>query len=295
MRAPDRRPTTRPLGIACQAADPAGVTTTYGYARRLPRRVSPVGSAPGSVTLTLDPERPSRHRRRSVVGDSLALTYDPAGLLTGVGGLALTRDPAGTDRPDDPGGRPTVQQYDATDQLVRSTTTVSGKVVDDVRYTRDALGRIATVAETTPTGTTTTAYAYDAADRLASVTVNSATTETDTYDAAGNRTSVKAPSGTTTATFDDRDRLKTDGSETFTWADDGELAKRTDSSGTTAFTFDDLGTLRGVTLADGRSITYVVDADGRRIGRQVGGKLVAGYLYDPAGTSLRRRTAPAPS
>ena len=55
------------------------------------------------------------------------------------------------------------------------------------------------------------------------------------------------------------------------------------ASGTTAFTFDDFGSLRGVTLADGRSITYLVDADGRRIGREVGGKLVAGYLYDPAG------------
>ena len=82
---------------------------------------------------------------------SLALTYDPAGLLTGVGGLSLTHDPAsGLVTHTSDGSVQTDQQYDPTDRLIRSTTTVSGAVVDDVRYTRDALGRIVSVAETTP-------------------------------------------------------------------------------------------------------------------------------------------------
>ena len=36
-------------------------------------------------------------------------------------------------------------------------------------------------------------------------------------------------------------------------------------------------------LPGGRAIAYVVDADGRRVGREVGGTLTSGYLYDPAG------------
>ncbi len=69
----------------------------------------------------------------------------------------------------------TVATYDGADQLARTTTSVSGSVVLDDQYTRDALGRIATVAETTPGGTTTTTYAYDGSDRLASVRVNGRT------------------------------------------------------------------------------------------------------------------------
>ena len=49
------------------------------------------------------------------------------------------------------------------------------------------------LTDTSPGGTTTTAYTYDGSDRLASVTVNGTTIETDGYDAAGNRTSVKSP------------------------------------------------------------------------------------------------------
>ncbi|HEY4227980.1 MAG TPA: RHS repeat-associated core domain-containing protein, partial [Candidatus Limnocylindrales bacterium] len=273
-------PTTH---LPTEAVDPGGVTTTYGYAGAVVDKLGWSGPLTGSVTVSLDA---NGRAVSEAAGESagIALTYDAAGLLTGVAGLALTRDPtSGLVTRTIAGRVQTDQQYDGTNGLVRSTTTVSGKVVDDVRYTRDALGRVATVVETAPSGTTTTSYVYDGADRLTSVKVNGATTETDTYDAAGNRTSVKRPGGTTTATYDDRDRLVTDGSATFTWADDGQLTKRTDSSGTTAFTFDDFGSLRGAKLAGGRSITYIVDADGRRIGRQVGATLEAGYLYDPAG------------
>jgi RHS repeat-associated protein len=273
-------PTTH---LLAQSVDPGGVTTTYGYAGSVLDKLGWSGQLSGSVTVTLDAN--GRAVTEAVGGSaSLALTYDPAGLLSGVGGLSLTHDPvSGLVTHTSAGAVQTDQQYDPADRLIRSTTTISGVVVDDVHYTRDALGRIASLAETTAAGTTTTAYKYDGSDRLTSVTVNGTTTETDGYDAAGNRTSVKTPSGTTTATYDDRDRLVTDGSTTFTWAADGQLAKRTDSSGRTAFKFDDFGTLRGVTLAGGRSITYLVDADARRVGRQVGGKTVAGYLYDPAG------------
>ena len=273
-------PTTH---LPVQAVDPGGVTTTYGYSGAIVDKLDWSGPLNGSVTVTLDEN--GRAVSETAGGSAgMALTYDPAGQLTGVGGLNLTRDPtSGLVTHAVAGSVQTDLQYDESARLIGSTTTASGTVVDNVRYTRDALGRIATVAETTPSGTTTTAYTYDAADRLASIAVNGATTETDTYDAAGNRTAVSGPSSTTTATYDERDRLETDGSDTFTWAGDGELAKRTDSTGATTYTFDDFGGLRGVTLADGRSITYLVDADQRRIGRQVGGELVAGYLYDPAG------------
>ncbi len=271
-------------GLLTQTVDPSGVTTVYGYAGSTPDKLTWSGPLNGSVLVSLDLN--GRAVTQAIDGGpSLGLSYDRSGELTGVGGLTLTRDPAsGLTRGSSVGAVQTSDEYDANEHLVRATTTVAGKVVDEVRYALDSEGRITIVAETGPEGTTTTtAYAYDGSDRLATVAVNGKITETDTYDAAGNRTTVASPSGTMQATYDARDRLVTFGPATDTWSPQGALTQRGDTSGKTAFTFDDFGSLRGVTLADGRAITYLVDAEGRRIGREVAGKLVTGYLYDPAG------------
>ena len=160
---------------------------------------------------------------------------------------------------------------------------MSGSVVLDERYARDALGRITTITETTPSGTSTTTYTYDGSDRLTSVMVDGQLAERDTYDAAGDRTSTTSPAGTVAATYDARDRLQAWGGRTYTWSADGTLASISATTGSTTFEYDELGDLRSVLLPGGRMVTYVVDADGQRVGREVGGLLVAGYLYDPAG------------
>ena len=216
---------------------------------------------------------------------ALTLAYDASGDLTGIGHLSLTRDPTtGLVAHTVLGSVTTDDQYDANDRLIRATTTASGKVLLDLRYTRDALGRITTVAQTAPDGaTTTTRYTYDFVGRLSAVQVGGNTVQTDTYDAAGNQVAVAGASGKTRATYDARDELTNWGSTTYTWAPDGTLVRMAGSAGATAFTFDDLGRLRSVKLASGHAITYLIDADGRRVGREVDGELVAGYLYDPAG------------
>ena len=271
-------------GLLTQTVDPSGVTTVYGYAGSTPDSLTWSGPLNGAVQVSLDPNG------RAVAdtvdhGPSVGLTYDSSGELTGIGSLTLTRDPAsGLTTASGIGPVQTSNEYDANERLIRSTTTVSGKVVDDARYTLDPLGRIVGVAETSSDGpTTTTAYTYDGADQLASVAVDGSVVETDTYDPAGNRTSVAKPSGSTTATYDARNQLVSWAGQTYSWLPDGSLAEIAGSGGKTTLSFDQLGRLRGVTPPSGQAITYLVDADGRRIGREVGGKLIAGYLYDPAG------------
>jgi RHS repeat-associated protein len=271
-------------GLRTQTADPGGVMTAYGYAGSLPDKLAWSGPLNGSVAITLDAN--GRAAAETVDGSAaMSLAYDGSGDLTGVGGLSLTRDPAsGLVTRVTLGAVQTDQQYDANDRLVRGTTTASGKVVLDLRYSRDALGRITTAVETGPDRPTAmTTYAYDGVDRLAQVQVGGRTVETDSYDAAGDRTTVTSSTGTTKATYDARDRLVSWGTATYSWAPDGNLTRRSHGAGSASFTFDDFGRLRGVTLPDGRAVTYFVDADGRRVGREVNGKLVAGYLYDLAG------------
>jgi RHS repeat-associated protein len=58
----------------------------------------------------------------------------------------------------------------------------------------------------------------------------------------------------------------------------------TQAGRTYTFTHDDFGSLRQATARDGRTIQYLVDADGRRVGRKVGDKLITGFLYHPNGS-----------
>ena len=50
-------------------------------------------------------------------------------------------------------------------------------------------------------------------------------------------------------------------------------------TGTTSYNYDVYGNLRGVTMADGTVIEYVIDAGNRRIGKKVNGALVEGFIY----------------
>ena len=264
--------------------DPSGIVTAYGYSGSLLDRLSWSGPLTGSVSVTLDAN--GRTVAASVDGSTaMKMAYDGAGDLTDLAGLAFNRDPTtGLVTSSALGAVRTQDQYDNNDQVVREITTISGTLVLDLRYTRDSMGRISTVAQTDAGGiTTTTAYAYDADGRLAQVTINGRVVEVDSYDANGNRVTVTGAHGTTHATYDARDRLVNWGSSTYSWAPDGNLVGINGVTGSSTFTFDDLGRLRKVVLPDGHTVSYLIDAQGQRVGREVDGTLVTGYLYDPVG------------
>ncbi len=171
--------------------DPSGIVTAYGYSGSLLDRLSWSGPLTGSVSVTLDAN--GRTVAASVDGSTaMKMAYDGAGDLTDLAGLAFNRDPTtGLVTSSALGAVRTQDQYDNNDQVVREITTISGTVVLDLRYTRDSMGRISTVAQTDAGGTTTTtAYAYDADGRLAQVTINGRVVEVDSYDANGNRVTV---------------------------------------------------------------------------------------------------------
>lgn len=266
-------------GFVGQASDPSGLTVNYGYTGRTLTSLTWSGPVNGSVSVALDAN--GRGVRESVDGgNNLDFAYDPAGFLTAVGAVSLTHDPAsGLVTHTVLGVVGTEQDFDANHQLRRATTTISGRVVLDLRYTRDLLGRVKTVAETESDKTTNTEYSYDNADHLAQVRVNGHLMESNTYDPAGNRLGVVKPGVHLKATYDERDRMTSFGSSRYSWMPDGSLSGLTQGQRTATFVYDAFGGLRQAILLDGRKIEYLVDADGRRIGREIDGKLVAGYLY----------------
>src|SRR5581483_8363063 len=84
---------------------------------------------------------------------------------------------------------------------------------------------------------------------------------------------------TITSTTDAQDHLLSDGTATYTYTANGEVASKSVGSQTTTYTVDVFGTLTAATLPDGTQIAYVLDGLQRRIGKTVNGTLVQGFLY----------------
>jgi RHS repeat-associated protein len=124
-------------------------------------------------------------------------------------------------------------------------------------------------------------YSYDQRGRLIGVAEGLTVLSDYDYDDNGNRLSRTTPGGTDTGSYDDQDRLLSYGDFTFTYGENGELQTKTDTvtSDVTTYVYDARGSLRSVTLPDTTVIDYVIDGQGRRVGKKVDGALVQGFLY----------------
>jgi RHS repeat-associated protein len=255
---------------------PDGSTLTDSYDGFLLSGSTWSGAVVGSVTRQFNPD--FQVTALAVNDQSVLFSYDLDGLLTQAGSLALTRDTqngllTGTTL----GNVATTQSHNSFGELATATATVNGTAQYAVTFTRDRLGRITGKTETI-TGTTATAgYTYDAVGRLSMVTVNGVTVSTFSYDANGNR----LRHNSTTGTYDAQDRLLQYGTTTYTYTPNGELRTRTDTTTgqTTTYAYDVLGNLRTVASPNGSTITYLIDGRNRRVGKQVNGILVQGFLY----------------
>ncbi|MEX5637487.1 DNRLRE domain-containing protein, partial [Parafrankia sp. FMc2] len=165
--------------------------------------------------------------------------------------------------------------YDDLGRTVSDTLTGPGGTLREQTYTYDAgdnqLSTTIGPAGVASAGTQT--YTYDRANRLTSWTDPASATTTYGWDAAGNRTSVNGVA----ATFDQRNRLLTDGTATYTHTPRGTLATRVQGTTTTTTTgFDAFDQL--VSDTTGTTTTaYGYDALGRLAVRN-GTRLVYGGL-----------------
>lgn len=256
--------------------DPDGGTLDYTHDGMLPVSTSWSGLIAGSVTWTRNHD--FRVATLAVNTQAVPFAYDADGLLVQAGALTLTRDGAtglltGTTL----GGVRTAHTYSAFGKISTAASTVLDTPHYAVTYARDGLGRLTTQTETLAGVTTMTAYTYDLAGRLATVTVDGTLVATLTYDANGNRLQHNGTIGT----YDTQDRLLQYGNTTYTYTPNGDLHTQTDTvtAQSTTYTYDVFGNLRMVHLPVGTILTYRIDSRQRRIGKQVNGVLVQGFLY----------------
>ncbi len=261
-------------GRLASATAPDGGAILYAYDGFLPTSES--GSGAFSATLARAFDANFRVVTLTVAGEAVAFGYDDDGLVTQAGALALAYDadsglPAGATV----GVVADTLAFDAYGDLASIVATADGAPIFAASTTRDAAGRVVGKSETIAGETHAETYAFDADGHLSDVTRDGVPLAHWDWDANGNRLP---------ATLDARDRLLSAGDETFAYTAAGELASRTDTAAgaTTSYAWDALGRLAAVTQPDGTSIEYLLDANGRRIGRRMGGALVQAFLWDGA-------------
>jgi RHS repeat-associated protein len=157
-------------------------------------------------------------------------------------------------------------------------------------FARDNAGRITNKVEIIGGATNTFDYMYEPARGwLTDVAINGVPTAHYEYDENGNRADVLTLEREVTyAAADEQDRILSaieilagQGAQNLSWtySANGELQTKTVGTSTSSFSYDVRGSLRGVTLANGTQIVYLVDATGRRVAKKANGVLVQGWLY----------------
>ncbi|MDP1858404.1 MAG: RHS repeat-associated core domain-containing protein [Gemmatimonadaceae bacterium] len=278
---------TGSLGVGYNAAgqlsslgSPTGGSLALTYDGFLPKTSTWSGAVSGSVGVSYD----SDFRVSSVTVNGatpIGASYDRDNLLTAAGSLTLSRD-AGNGRLTGTslGSATTSYAYDdSVGALLQLTAKHGATTLLDVAYARDSIERISALTETIQGTARTLAFGYDSLGRLDQVQLNGTLVSDYDYDANGNRIRLTTPNGISSATVDDQDRLLTYGAAGYAYTANGELKWKIVGTDTTKYTYDVLGNLTKVVIPNGPTVEYLVDGQGRRIGKKVNAVLVQGFLY----------------
>lgn len=264
-------------GYLSDLTAPENVNLSYGYEGDLLESVTWSGPVAGDVVYNYDAK--GRTSRITAKGSQIIYEYDDDDMLTDAGILSLSYDSQnGLITRTDLDSINDSWAFNDFGELSGYTANVGNTAFFDLQYDRDALGRIITKTETISGVTTVIGYSYDAAGRLEEVRTDGVPTEQYGYDPNGNRTSALGVTGT--PSYDNQDRLLTYGANSYSYTADGELLSKTNNGQTTTYDYDVLGNLMGVTLPDSTAITYLVDGEGRRVGKRIGSSLTQGFLYE---------------
>jgi len=172
--------------------------------------------------------------------------------------------------------------YNTFSERTSSIAKYSSTTLYSTTLTRDALGRVATLAETIGGVTTNYGYTYDVSGRLTLVTKNSVTDETFTYDNNNNITASTSGASSYTGTYDNQDRVLTFKGYTFGHNINGEITSKQNAStlATTTYAYNSLGYMTDVTLPSTDVISYSYDGQGRRVGRELNGTATNYFIYN---------------
>jgi RHS repeat-associated protein len=250
--------------------DPAGVTTTYTYdAAGNPTTVSKPLYAPSTTTVIDTATTTLAYGDSAHPGDITAVT-DPIGRTThlaydATGNLIQTTTPPTAAAPS---GAVTTMAYNSIgwiESVVSPRGNLPGATSTEFRttYARNAFGDIFTV--TAPDGAVTTT-AFDANRNVVSVTDPNENTTEYTYDLLDRPTTVSRPDGTTTQT---------------SYTKTGMTATTSDAAGhVTSYSYDSQDRLTASTDPLDRTTNYRYDLAGNLTAKTSPGAVTTAFSYD---------------
>ncbi|MCP3973696.1 MAG: RHS repeat protein, partial [bacterium] len=292
--------TYTPTGQRKTVTDSRGITTyIYDQRDRLKEKIDPTGYR---LSYTYDAEG-NRESLTATVGTEVyatTYTYDELDRLETVtdpqGGVTtLGYDPNGNRTSlEHPNGVTTGYIYDQLNRLTDLTTVNSAdEVLASYYYTLGLAGNRTRIDEHDGTSRH---YTYDDLYRLIQDRVTGAAAEQVyqrdfVHDPVGNRRTQTIDEGdgptTITSTYDDRDRLLTAATTSYSWDDNGNLTSMTEGD-VTAYFWDFENQWQSVVLPDGTLVDHTYDADGVRVRTETtspgGPTEVVDYLVDTSGT-----------
>ncbi|WP_329311193.1 RHS repeat-associated core domain-containing protein [Streptomyces sp. NBC_01262] len=244
----------------------SGSTVGYAYdANSNETSVTYPGTGAGTVTRTFD----AANRLTSVKDwTSQSTTFG----YTGDGQWKSTTYPNST---------VATTSFDAANQPTADTLTSGSTTLASLAYTRDSAGQLASDTgqtyqytaleqlKSSTTGTTTTSFAYDAADNPVQVG-----TSGQTFDAANQlcwSTTATMPTSPTCASAPT-------GATTYTYNSEGDRTNAATTSAATTYSYNQADQLTGVT-SDSTTATYTYDGDGLRASKTVGATTTA-FTWD---------------
>jgi RHS repeat-associated protein len=279
-------------GRLATISGPDGESVTLSYDGPLLLGESWSGPVTGNVGRTFDND----FRVATEMVDnanSISFGYDNDSLLIGAGSETLTRSSqTGSITGTALGVVTDTRTYTGFGELSTYDAKMSGTSIYSAVYedggvsgARDKLGRITTKTESIGGVTDTFSYTYDTAGRLIDVNQNASPVAHYDYDSNGNRIGgfSQICSAIDGVVIDAQDRLLSfncgAAAHSYAYAANGELTTKIVGSDTTAYSYDAFGNLLRVALPNNTAIDYLVDGRGRRVGKQVDGTLVQGFLY----------------
>ncbi len=253
------------------AIERAGEKVEYSYDGHLPVQTDISGSVAQRIGVIYN----NNIRRESVTidGETVNYTYDDDGLVTQAGELIISRNTEDGLIHSLTLGQTTVDfNYNAYSEQTACTVSHSGTTMFSQNYRWNDLGQITEKQEFYDSTTNTYEYAYDLIGQLTGVEKDDSLVEAYSYDANHNRN----PSD---ATYDNQDRLISDGGTSYAYCDNGFLTESVSTGGTTRYNYIETGELTSVSLSDGTDVTYIYDGMGRRILRDLSGLSTQKFVY----------------
>jgi len=299
--------------------DAGGVETTFAYDAARNLLLTTTDALGGVVTYTYNPNG-TLQKVTDALGHATQFTYDAFGRQATVkdplnrtaetvyrpdGSVQYTIDARGnrTDYAYNSGGELTTVTYqdDSTTTFLYDGVGNRTRMVDtdgqlDITY--DALNRPLTRTRTSPAGTETVSYTYDAVGNLETLGYPGGFSVTYAYDDARRLLSVTDSSARDTSyDYDDNGRLLTVAlpngtSASYAYDDAGRITSVTHALGQTPFatvahTYDDRGN-RLTRTVDGVTESYTYDALARITEAAYPGNRTVGYVYDATGNRTQR-------